>query len=200
MGSSPSPEVPLPSLGVRPQVPGGPLEALRDPLKTWSPRSRPWGSSYRTWGPPPSPWVPLRAPGGPSKTRGVPPEAAPCPARSLSASALTEHAPPPPLPSGAGPLWRPNATSGRATNPRGARDGPLPSAPRCHGAVRAAATRMRSRAAEGARRSASGAGSGREEEEEAVMAAGHGPRICEGECAVLKRGDVFKAVAVLRRR
>lgn len=52
-----------------------------------------------------------------------------------------------------------------------------------------------------ARRGASGAGSGREEEEEeAVMAAGPGPRICEGECAVLKRGDVFKAVAVLRRR
>ncbi|KAI6071572.1 TRNA (adenine(58)-N(1))-methyltransferase non-catalytic subunit TRM6 isoform X1 [Aix galericulata] len=32
------------------------------------------------------------------------------------------------------------------------------------------------------------------------MAAGPGPRICEGQCAVLKRGDVFKAVAVLRRR
>lgn len=33
---------------------------------------------------------------------------------------------------------------------------------------------------------------------EAVL--GPGPRICEGDCAVLKRDDVFKAVPVLRRR
>lgn len=29
---------------------------------------------------------------------------------------------------------------------------------------------------------------------------GLSPRICEGDCAVLKRGDVFKAVPVLRQR
>lgn len=52
---------------------------------------------------------------------------------------------------------------------------------------------MRGRPGACAERAVPGSGAG-------AMEGGPGPRIREGDCAVLKRGDVFKAVSVLRRR